>query len=85
MDIFVSGEVHFKGTMYFKGSVLQLHIGVLQIGYLWSYSSLSGLELTIQKAVGVVLGFTCSKCTPGAFSYTVVFPQLKPLSHWEFD
>lgn len=44
VDIFVSGEVHFKGTMYFKGSVLQLHIGVLQIGYLWSYSLWFGVK-----------------------------------------
>lgn len=57
VDIFFSGDVHFKGTMYPEGSVLQLHIGVLQSVYLWSSSSLSGSELNSQK---VVLGFTCS-------------------------
>lgn len=83
VDIFLSGEVHFKGNMYPKGSVLKLHIGVLQSVYLQSNSSLSGSELNSQKAVGVVVGFTCSKHTPEACLYG--FAQLKPVSHWGFD
>lgn len=62
-------------------SVLKLQIWMLQSVYLQSNSSLS--ELNFQKAVGVVVGFTCSKHTPGACLYG--FAQLKPVSHWTFD
>ncbi|KAM9352917.1 IgGFc-binding protein-like [Symphorus nematophorus] len=83
VDIFLSGDMHFKGNMYLSGSVLKLHIGRLQSVYLQSSSSLSGSELTSQKAVGVVIGFTCSKHTPGNCLYG--FAALKPVSHWSFD
>lgn len=83
VDIVLSGEVHFKGNMYQKGSVLKLHIGVLQSVYLQSNSSFSGTDLDSQEAVGVVVGFTCSKHTPGNCLYG--FAELKPVSHWSFD
>lgn len=44
---------------------------------------LSGLELNSQKAVGVVVGFTCSKHTPRVCLYG--FAQLKPVESWRFD
>ncbi|XP_051261445.1 IgGFc-binding protein-like isoform X2 [Dicentrarchus labrax] len=83
VDIFLSGEVLFKGNVYPRDSVLKLHIGVLQSVYLQSNSSLSGSELNSQKAVGVVVSFTCSKPTPGDCLYG--FAELKPVSHWSFD
>lgn len=51
---------------------------------LQSDSSLSGLELNSQKAVGVLVGFTCSKHTPGVCVYG--YDQLKPeeLEIWLF-
>lgn len=50
---------------------------------LQSDSSLSGflLEFNTQKAVGVVVGFICSKHTPGVCLYG--FAQLKPVMSWE--
>lgn len=69
-------------TVYPKGSVLKLHIRVLQSVYLQSNSSLSGSELNSQKVVGVVVGFTCSKHSPGACLYG--FAQLKQVSNWGF-
>lgn len=83
VDIYLSGEVLFEGNMYPRGSVLKLHIGVLQSVYLHSNSSLSGSELNSQEAVGVVVGFTCSKHTPGDCLYG--FAELKPVSHWSLD
>nr|XP_046255484.1 IgGFc-binding protein-like isoform X2 [Scatophagus argus] len=83
VDIFLSGEVYFKGNMYHGGDILKLHIGVLQSVYLQSNSSLSGSEMNSQHAVGVVIGFTCSKHTPGPCVYG--FADLKPVPHWSFD
>lgn len=48
---------------------------------LQSDSSLSGSELNSQKAV--VVGFTCSKHTPGVCLYG--FAQRKPVESWRFD
>ncbi|XP_030248331.1 IgGFc-binding protein-like isoform X5 [Sparus aurata] len=83
VDIFLSCDVLFKGNVYLRGSVLKLHVGVLQSVYLQSNSSLSGSEVTSREAVCVVVGFTCSKHTPGHCLYG--FAQLKPASHWGFD
>lgn len=83
VDIYLSGEVLFEGNMHPKGSVLKLYIGVLQSVYLQSSCSLSGSELISKEAVGVVVGFTCSKHTPGDCSYG--FAELKPVTHWSFD
>ncbi len=83
VDIYLSGEVFFEGNMYPRGSVLKLYIGLLQSVYLKSNSSLSGSELYSQEAVGVVVGFTCSKHTPGDCLYG--FAELKPVSHWSLD
>lgn len=83
VDVFVSGEVLFKGNMYPGGSVPKLHIGALQSVYLQSNSSLSGSELNSQEAVGVVVGLTCSKHTPEDCLYG--FAELKPVSHWSFN
>ncbi|XP_078108021.1 IgGFc-binding protein-like [Sander vitreus] len=80
VDIFLSGEVLFEGNMYPRGSVLKLYIGVLQSAYLQSDFSLSGSELISKEAVGVVVGFTCSKDTPGDCLYG--FAELKPVTHW---
>lgn len=82
-DIFLSGDVVFEGNMYSKGSVLKLHLGVLQSVNLQSNSSLSGSELNSKQAVGVVVGFTCSKHTSRDCLYG--FTELKPVSHWSFD
>lgn len=49
---------------------------------LQSDSSLSCSELNSQKAVGVVVGFTCSKHTPRVCLYR--FAQLKPVESWRF-
>ena len=54
---------------------------MLQNIYLQSNSSLS--ELNFQEAVGVVVGFTCSKHIPGACLYG--FAKPKKASHWTFD
>ncbi|XP_059194717.1 IgGFc-binding protein-like isoform X2 [Centropristis striata] len=83
VDIFLSGEVLFEGNMYPRGSVLKLHMGVLQSVYLQSNSSLSGSELNSQQAVSLVVGFTCSKQTPEDCLYG--FAELKPVTHWSFD
>lgn len=48
-----------------------------------SDSSLSGSKLNSQKAVGVVVGLTCSKHTPGDCLYG--FSQQKPVGSWRFD
>ncbi|XP_071062157.1 IgGFc-binding protein [Pseudochaenichthys georgianus] len=83
VDIFLSGEVLYEGNMYQRGSVLKLYIGLLQSVYLQSNSSLSGSELNSQEAVGVVVGFTCSKHTTGdCFSG---YADLKPVTHWGFN
>lgn len=50
---------------------------------LQSDSSLSGSEINSQKAVGVAVGFTCSKHTPGVCLYG--FAPLKPVENWRFD
>ncbi|GLD74206.1 IgGFc-binding protein-like isoform X1, partial [Lates japonicus] len=65
VDVFLSGEVLFNGNMYPSGSVLKLHMGALQSVYLQSNTSFSGSELYSQEAVGVVVGFTCSKHIDG--------------------
>ncbi|KAM9852133.1 IgGFc-binding protein-like [Aulostomus maculatus] len=83
VDIFLSGEVVFKGDTYPMGSILTLHLGVLQSVFLQSNYSLSGSELNSQEAVGVVVGFTCSQNTTGNCLYG--FTQLNPVSHWSFD
>lgn len=83
VDIFLSGGVLFNGNIYPRGSVLKLHIGVLQSVYLQSNSSLSGSELNSQEAIGVVVGFACSKHTPEDCLYG--FAELKPVSRWSFD
>lgn len=83
VDIFLSGEVLLKGHIHPKGSVLRLHLGVLQSVCLQSTSSFSGSQLNSQEAVGVVVGFTCSKHSPGDCLYG--FAQLKPVSLWSFD
>ncbi|XP_071325188.1 IgGFc-binding protein [Trachinotus anak] len=83
VDILLTGEVLFNDSMYPSGSVLKLHIGVLQSVYLQSNASLSGSELNSQEAVGVVVGFTCSKHTDEDCYYG--FADLTPVSHWSFD
>ena len=83
VDIFLSGDMLFKGNVYLRGSFLKMHIGVLQSVYLQSNSSLSGSEVTSLEAVGVMVGFTCSKHTTGHCLYG--FAQLKPASDWGFD
>ncbi|CAJ1061665.1 LOW QUALITY PROTEIN: IgGFc-binding protein [Xyrichtys novacula] len=83
VDIFLSGDTLFKGNMYPRESVLQLHLGVLQSVYLQSNTTLSGSELNSKEAVGVVVSFTCSKHTPGHCLYG--FAALQPVSQWGFD
>lgn len=83
VDIFLSGEVLFKGDTYPRGSILQLHLAALQSVYLQSNSSLSGSELNSKEAVGVVVGVTCPKYTTGHCLYG--FAELESVSHWSFD
>ncbi|XP_074538742.1 IgGFc-binding protein [Halichoeres trimaculatus] len=83
VDIFLSGEVLFKGNVYPRGSILQLHLAALQSVYVQSNSSLSGSELNSKEAVGVVVGFTCPKYKTGHCSYG--FSELESVSHWSFD
>ncbi|XP_034729051.1 uncharacterized protein LOC117945589 [Etheostoma cragini] len=79
VDIVLSGEVLFEGNMYPRDSVLNLYIGGLQSAYIQSNFSLSGSELISKEAVGVVVGFTCSKHTLRDCLYG--FAELKPVKH----
>lgn len=83
VDIFLSGEVLFNGNTYPRGSVLKLHLGMFQSVYLQSNYSLSGSEVNSQGAVGVVVGYTCSKHASEDSLYG--FAELKPVSQWNFD
>ena len=78
VNMLLSGDALFKGNMYPSCSVLKFNMGALQSVYIQSKTSLSGSELNFQEAVGVVVGLTCSKHTPGYCLYG--FAELKPVS-----
>lgn len=80
VDVVLSGEVVFEGNVHPRGSVLSFRLGVLESIQLQSNTSLSGSEILSQKAVCVVVGFTCSKQVTGDCSYG--FAELTPISRW---
>ncbi|XP_053289548.1 uncharacterized protein LOC128450113 [Pleuronectes platessa] len=83
VNMLLSGDTCFNGNMYPSGIVLKLNMGALQSVYIESSTSLSGSELNSKGAVGVVVGLTCSKLTPGYCWYG--FAELKPVSQWSLD
>lgn len=83
VDILPTGELLFDDKLYPSGSVMKLRIGALQSVYLQSNTSLSGSEINAEEAIGVVVGFACSKHTHEDCFYG--FAELSPVSHWSFD
>ncbi|MBN3317980.1 FCGBP protein, partial [Atractosteus spatula] len=80
VDIVLAGPVSFQGRAYSRGDVLTLHLGPFWSAQLQSPQSLSGSEITSQKAVGVVCGYTCAPEGGQGCSYG--FVQLLPTSGW---
>ncbi|XP_061531066.1 IgGFc-binding protein [Phycodurus eques] len=83
IEMFLSGEVIFNGTLYPEGSVLKLRLGLFESIYLQSNFSLSGSELYAQASVGVIVGFTCGNYLLGGCLYG--FAELKPVSLWGYE
>ncbi|XP_077384324.1 IgGFc-binding protein [Festucalex cinctus] len=83
VEIFLSGEVVFNGTLYSEGSFLKLHLRSFESISLQSNFSLSGSELYAQESVGVIVGFTCVDHLLGDCVYG--FSELKPVSRWSYE
>ncbi|XP_049587088.1 IgGFc-binding protein isoform X3 [Syngnathus scovelli] len=83
VEIYLSGDVVFDGTLYPEGSYLKLHLGVFESIQLQSSFSLSGSEIYAQESVGVIVGFTCKKHLLGDCIYG--FSQFKPVSLWSYE
>ncbi|XP_077431734.1 IgGFc-binding protein-like [Vanacampus margaritifer] len=83
VEIFLSGDVVFNGTLYSEGSFLKLHLRSFESIYLQSNFSLSGSELYAQESVGVIVGFTCVNHLLGDCLYG--FSELKPVSRWSYE
>ncbi|XP_058866453.1 IgGFc-binding protein-like isoform X1 [Acipenser ruthenus] len=80
IEIFLTSQVTFQGTLYSKGDVVKITLSEFQSVQLQGANSLSGTEIRTTDSVGVMCGFTCSpqntvKCHYG-------FQQLIPAPSW---
>ncbi|KAK1155086.1 IgGFc-binding protein-like isoform X1 [Acipenser oxyrinchus oxyrinchus] len=80
IEISLTSQVTFQGTIYSKGDVVKITLSEFQSVQLQGANSLSGTEIRTRKSVGVMCGFSCSPQNTAKCHYG--FQQLIPAPSW---